>query len=281
MIWLALAIFLSTAFAQVMKWAVARGCSTPQVAAINYVIASGSAALVGYLINGLHYDRTLLSIGILGGVSYAVAVVAIFNVIRLAGVAVTGTLMRISTMVAVVGAIFLFREMPNVAQWIGIGLTVATFLVLKPAKGKYIETKKGWALPVNVMLVILGNGTGFLAWKMTQAYGCGGQLHEFQSLLFGIPMLTCAVESGARRDGITRPAVVIGIILGLVNFCSVRCSLQGIQSIPAVVFFPIYSCGGLILNAVVAAVLWRERMSKRTIAGIAIAAVALLLMNLR
>ena len=90
--------------------------------------------------------------------------------------------------------------------------------------------------------------TGFLAWKMTQAYAGGGQLPEFHNLLFGIPMVTCAAESAVRKTGVTRAAIVIGVILGLVNFCSVRCSLQGIQSIPAIVFFPVYSCGGLIVN---------------------------------
>jgi len=281
MLWLILAILLSTAFGQVMKWAVARGCSTPQVAAVNYLIASGLAVLVGQIVHGLNYDRTVLLVGLLGGVSYAVAVVAIFNVIRLAGIAVTGTLMRISTMVGVLGAILFFHEMPDAAQWVGIVLTVATFFVLRPAKGAHIHDKGGWALAINMALVILGNGTGFLAWKMVPEFGCDAQRFEFVSLLFGIPMLTCAAEAGLRRHGLTRATLVIGAILGTVNVCSVSCSLLALLTIPAVVFFPIYSCGGLILNATVAAALWRERMSKRTIAGIAIAAVALMLMNLR
>ncbi|MEW6356687.1 MAG: hypothetical protein AB1696_10195 [Planctomycetota bacterium] len=280
MIWLILAIILSTAFGHVMKWAVARGCSTPLVGAVNYLIASTAAVLLAQAGRGLHYDRPILIIGLIGGVSYAVAIVAIFNVIRLAGLAITGTLMRISTMVGVSGAILFFHEMPSAAQWGGIALTVATFAILKPATGRHIETTRGWPLVVNTILVILGNGVGFFAWKMVPAWGCGDQRLEFLSLLFGIPMVTCAVESGIRWKNLTRPAVVIGVVLGLVNICSVNSSLLALQGIPAVVFFPIYSCGGLILNAATAAVLWRERMSKRTIIGIAIAAVALLLMNL-
>ena len=280
MVWLVLAIVLSTMFGHVMKWAVARGCSTAQVAAVNYLIASGAAALSAFLLHGFQYDRTVFAIGLLGGLSYAVAVVAIFNVIRLAGIAVTGTLMRISTMVAVLGAIFFFHEMPSAVQWVGIALTVATFAILKPAEGEHIETRGRWPLVINAALVILGNGVGFLAWKMTHAHGCGDQLFEFQTLLFGIPMATCAFESAVRRQRVTRVAVAIGILLGAVNFASVRCSLEGIQSIPAVVFFPIYSCGGLILNAVAATVVWRERLRRRTIVGIAVAGVALVLMNL-
>lgn len=281
MFWLVLAIVLSTAFGHVMKWAVARRCSTAQVGAVNYLIASATAVLLGQAGRGLHYDRPVLIVGLIGGVSYAVAIVAIFNVIRLAGIAVTGTLMRISTMVAVAGAILLFHEMPSAAQWGGIALTAATFAILQPAQGKHIETSRGWALALNMLLVILSNGTGFLAWKMVPAWGCGGQHLEFLSMLFGIPMVTCAVESAARRQDVTRTAVVIGVILGLVNVASVSSSLCAIQTIPAVVFFPIYSCGGLILNAVTAALFWRERLKKRTLAGITIAAVALLLLNLK
>lgn len=278
MVWLFVAILLSTAFAQVMKWAVARGCSTAQVAAVNYFVASGSAVATGLLVTGLRYEHPIVAIGVLGGVSYAVAVVAIFNVIRLAGVAVAGTLMRVSTMVAIVGAIFLFHEMPTAAQWVGIALVVAGAPLLQPAQGRHIEPKVGWALAANALLVIASNGTGFLTWKMTHAYG-GGQLQEFQSLLFGVPMLTCAAESRLRGEGITRAAVVIGVVLGVINFTSGWSSLEGLRSIPAVVFFPIYNAGGVLSNTAASVALWGERLSRRTLLGIGVACLALVLMS--
>jgi len=279
MFWLILAIILSTAFAQVMKWAVARGCSTAQVGAVNYLVASTAAAAAGWLTSRLDFDRRIIAIGLLGGLSYAVAIVCIFRVIRSAGVAIAGTLMRMSVMVAVVGAIFLFHEMPTPAQWVGIVLTTVTFPLLKPGGDGATQGKAGWGVLIGMILLVVSNGTGFLAWKMVHAYGCGEQSFEFLCLLFGIPMVTCAAESGVRREGITRAAIMIGIILGVCNICSVRTSLEGLRAIPAVIFFPLYSCGGVILNAAVAMGFWRERLTRRNMIGFAVGCVALVCMN--
>jgi len=279
MIYLITGIILSTVFGQIMKWAVVRGCSTAQVAAVNYFIAAGAAAAFGLMMQGLRFNGKVLAIGILGGVSYAIAVVVIFQVIRVAGIAITGTLMRVAVMVPVLGGIFFFKEMPTAVQWIGMGLTVASMILLRPAGSMHPQQKVGWAAIIGMILIVITNGAGFLAWKMIHFYGCDGQSQEFLCLLFGIPALTCAAESAGRRDGLVRAAIIIGILLGLTNVCSVSTSLEALRTIPSVIFFPVYSCGGVILNAGLAAVLWREQLTRENGAGIALGCLALVCMN--
>ena len=279
MIYLILGIVLSTVFGQIMKWAVVRRVSTAQVAAVNYIIAAGAAAVFGALARGLRFDAKVLAIGVLGGVSYAIAIVVIFQVIRVAGIAITGTLMRVAVMVPVLGGIFLFNEMPTAVQWVGIVLTLVSMVLLRPAGGGPQRGRIGWAAVIGMVLIVLSNGAGFLAWKMVHFYGCDGQAQEFLCLLFGIPAFTCAAESGMRREGLVRAAIVIGILLGLTNVCSVGTSLVALRSIPSVIFFPVYSCGGVILNAGLASVLWRERLTWQNVVGIALGCLALVCMN--
>jgi multidrug transporter EmrE-like cation transporter len=114
---------------------------------------------------------------------------------------------------------------------------------------------------------------------MVPFYGCAGQSWEFLCLLFGIPTLTCAAESGVRREGVLGAAIVIGVILGVTNVLSVSASLQGLRTIPSVLFFPVYSCGGVLLNALAAVVLWRERLTRLNGIGIAVVCLALVFMN--
>jgi multidrug transporter EmrE-like cation transporter len=187
--------------------------------------------------------------------------------------------MRIAIIVPVFGAIFLFHEMPTAAQWVGIILTIVSLVLLRPAQDGHPHGAIGWGTVANMLLLVLSNGAGFLAWKMVHFYGCGTQTQEFLCLLFGIPMMTCAAESGIRGGGVTRAAILIGIILGLCNVCSVRTSLEGLRTIPTVIFFPIYSCGGVILNAAVAWIFWRERLTRQNVMGIATGCLALLCMN--
>ena len=279
MIWLIGSILLSTIFGQIMKWAVVRRCSTAQVAAVNYVIAAGAAAVFGLAMQGLHFDAKLLAIGVLGGVSYAIAIVVIFQVIRVAGIAIAGTLMRFAVMVPVLGGVFLFNETPTAVQWVGIVLTLASMVLLRPAGSAHPRGRIGWAALIGMVLIVITNGTGFLAWKMIHFYGCDRQAMEFSCLLFGIPALSCAAESGIRREGLVRAAIVIGILLGLTNVCSVSTSLTALRTVPSVIFFPVYSCGGLILNAALAAVLWHERLTRENVVGIALGCAALVCMN--
>ncbi len=279
MIWLILAIILSTVFGQIMKWAVVRGCTTAQVAAVNYVVAAGAATAFGAFGSGLRFDGRILGIGLLGGVSYAVAIVSIFIAIRSTGIGITGTLMRVAVIVPVVGGIFVFHEMPRAIQWVGIGLTLASIALLRPPESRRAGGRVGWAAALNMILVVLTTGLGFLAWKMAQTCGHGRQSMEFMCLLYGVPALTCAAESALRKARPAPAPVVIGALLGVCNICSISASLAGLNTIPAALFFPIYGCGGVVLNAVVAALLWGERLSRANLLGIAAGAAALVCMN--
>lgn len=279
MFFLVASILLSTVFGQIMKWAVVRGCSTTQVAAVNYFVAMCTAAVAGVIADGLHFDPRILAIGVLGGVSYAIAIVAIFIAIRRAGIAITGALMRMAVVVPILGGVLLFKEIPSAIQWLGIILTLLSFILLRPAPGLHPHRRIGWATLAVMLFVVLSNGTGFLSWKMVHVCGCGQQILEYLCLLFGLPMLTCAAESVVRREQVTRAAIGIGVLLGITNVTSGCASLAALRTMPAVIFFPIYSCGGVLLNVATARILWGERLSRLNLVGIAIGCLALVCMS--
>jgi len=57
------------------------------------------------------------------------------------------------------------------------------------------------------------------------------------------------------------------------------CLIRSLDSLPGIVVFPVKSAAGLVLTAIGAVVVWRERLTKRQACGIALAAVSAVLIN--
>ena len=72
-----------------------------------------------------------------------------------------------------------------------------------------------------------------------------------------------------------------GAALGLVNICALFCSIHALARLPAIVYFPANAVGSLALVVVLAALVWGERLNRRTRWGMALACAALVLVNLK
>jgi multidrug transporter EmrE-like cation transporter len=69
--------------------------------------------------------------------------------------------------------------------------------------------------------------------------------------------------------------------VGLMNIGQVWVLLPALAQVPGVIAFPIAAAGGLALAVIGAWLLWKERLSLRTGAGIALALGAAALVNVR
>ena len=70
-----------------------------------------------------------------------------------------------------------------------------------------------------------------------------------------------------------------GIRLGLVNVASIVTYLIALEQVPGIIAFPIQAAGGMVLNTLWAAWVWEERFAGRTILGMVIAVLGLVLVN--
>ena len=70
-----------------------------------------------------------------------------------------------------------------------------------------------------------------------------------------------------------------GLRLGVVNVASILTYLVALEEVPGVIAFPVQAVGGMVLNTLFAAIVWRERFVQKTLMGLGIAVVGLLLVN--
>lgn len=177
------------------------------------------------------------------------------------------------------GCIFLDEEI-SIYQIIGLlVLFVALFLIISPKRGE----KFSFIWLILTVFATLGSGTNAIIQKVHQASEFKDELMPFlfYSLLFASVLSFGAFlvsnkgfklpESHGSRLGTAVFLTIGGLCVGVLNVLNL--SLAG--KLPAVIQFPIYSVGSMILSGLAGRFIWGERMSTRKLIGFAVGCVAI------
>ena len=70
-----------------------------------------------------------------------------------------------------------------------------------------------------------------------------------------------------------------GLVLGALNVLINLFLLGALEQLPGAIVFPVSSAGGVLLVTVSSAFLWRERLGRAALSGVAVSIVALILIN--
>ena len=82
-----------------------------------------------------------------------------------------------------------------------------------------------------------------------------------------------------RRKRISLQEWLVGFVLGSANLLQSEFILRALKELPGFVVFPLTSAGGLVLTTIVATILLGEKLSHKAYVGIALAAIALVLLQ--
>ena len=73
---------------------------------------------------------------------------------------------------------------------------------------------------------------------------------------------------------------LFGALLGVPNYFSSRFLLRALGTVPASVAYPVFSCGTILLTALVGRLAFGERPGRRQLAALAVVLAALVLLNM-
>jgi len=140
-----------------------------------------------------------------------------------------------------------------------------------------------WVGAINYVfaaLVLLTGGIG-LGLKTFDVIGSPALRWAFLAVLFAaaaagnVPPLL----KDRRRPGISD--WWHGLALGVTNILNGIATLAALDVLPAIVFFPVSSAAGVILTTWAAVAFWKEKLTRVRLAGMAVAVIAVVLVNLR
>lgn len=217
--------------------------------------------------------------GIAGGAAGSLGVLGLYAALSRGNMTVVAPVTGVvaAGLPVVVG--FLIGERPAPLAVVGIVLAVASVALIGGIVG---VTHHKVSVSTVAFAVLVGAGFGVLFIAYARAGADGDAWPLLMSRLGGVPLLTAAYLIARQRRAIgpvgrrvVRPAVVIGVMIGLANGLYLWSTQKGLLSIVAVIV-SLYPASTILL----AIVLDDERASRSQLGGMALAVVAVVAITL-
>ena len=264
--------------ALMMRTSEGRVQSKTSMLAVNYLIC---ALLCGVY---MKFDLALsapksgytLLLGMITGVFYVTALLAMQYNIRLNGVILPSVFSRLGgLLVPLAAAICFFGETPTAVQIAGAMIAGVGMITIT---GKASGTASASVLPLLGLLMLDG-----CASTMSTVYEKLGNSElntQFLFYTFCTALLICLVLIFKNKERFGWAEVLFGLGIGIPNFFASRCLLQALETVPAVIAYPTRSVACIMVVSLAGIVLFHERLQKRQWAALASILVAVILLNI-
>ncbi|MBR3682739.1 MAG: EamA family transporter [Tidjanibacter sp.] len=261
-----------------------------QAIAFNYLTALGLGLIVGVSESGSVPPVGLapwVAAVVLGATFVGAFVLMARSTVR-CGVTLTTVASRVSLVLPVVCSYLLFPE-GDVPRWGAIAtILLALVLMFAPTNKESKEertAKRGRDAAVAMVLYPLGVwvlfGVNNFGLKVAQTTLIAPQESAmFSAVIFAFAALfgfgALLIRDGGRLR-VEPKSALGGVALGVANFFVTWGMLRGLAEVPASLFFPLYHTTIVALVAVLGTVAFRERLSAVQWAGVAVAAVGIVM----
>lgn len=279
MIFVLLSVLCSVLVSVLLKLARRLQIDVGQAIAWNYLVTS---ALTAWLLRptldtlrgpGVPWPA-LVALGILLPTIF----LALAAAVRHAGIVRSDAAQRLSLLLSLLAAFVLFGEQLTAIKVVGIALGLLALLGMIWRSGNVVTTTgvAGWLYPV---LVFVGFGVIDILFKRVALAGI--PLGDSLQAMFALALLVAfAMQLWRRlrqRVRFTSRSALAGVALGVANFGNILFYLRGHRALPAhpALVFASMNIGVVALGALVGLLLFRERLSRLNLAGVALAVVAI------
>ena len=189
--------------------------------------------------------------------------------------------------IPIAAGVFLFDKAVAPMQFVGLGIfLVSAWLLIGASKTVY--TNFSYKTLILLIGSLVANGGTMLAQQMFTEYVPDGDVSVFSFLSFGIIAVLSYVFYGvmAASNKETRTAAkfpkiltICGVALAVAVFIINQLATLSTKLVSPVVLFTFINGGGAIISTLVAAVMYKERISLKTAIGILLGIASLVLIK--
>lgn len=190
------------------------------------------------------------------------------------GIVLPATFMKLGVLVPTILSIVAFGETPRAVQILGILAAIGAILLINGGK-----TEKAGNVGGLILLLLVGGSADAMS-KIYEELGPVALKNQFLLYTFAMALILCVVLCVIRKQSVGAADILFGLALGVPNYFSARFLLLSLQNIPAVVAYPSFSVGTIILTALIGTLFLKETLNKRKIAALGVILVALALLNI-
>ena len=303
MIYLFLQSVFGSLFGLCIKWVGNRNLLQPAenmivVGAINYIVAAISITPWFFSSEVEPASGAILTGGAMGLV-YFIAFFFVIQTIRWIGVSATTVVGVMAILLPIAVAALFWNQIPTKLQIIGIALALIALILIGWKNNAPSGPPKPWFVPLVMVAFFFLSGLSRVCQEafnylsvpadisfgneLEQANYLGAQQPTFLLSAFVVTAIPSACLLGYRwialGKKIQKTEFAFGVALGLTNILQCQLALQCLAYFPGYIVFPVTSAGAILVTTLVAVSWLGERLSLRGYAGIAVAMVALFLLQ--
>lgn len=280
MIYLLLSIIFSSMISIVMRVGETRAKNKTSMLAVNYLTCMITGVLSigpGNIFTGAEGTGYALGLGAINGFFFMSALMASQYCIARTGIVLPSVFSRMGALLVPLGfSILLFGELPSAIQIIGSVLAIAGILLMNLKGGSSGRLNHAPAL----FMLLFVEGMASAMTKIYQETGNTALSDNFLLYTFSSAFLICLIVLIAKKERPGLNELFFGAMIGIPNFLGTRFMLRALERMPAIIAYPCRSVTSIALIAIVGVLVFKEKLSKRQIAAMAVIVVALALLNI-
>ena len=275
---LLLAILSSALVSITMRFSETKIKNNTAMLAVNYIMCAFLAwAYTGFdswFLTGTGSRMTVI-LGSLNGVLYLAGFVLLQRSIRVNGVVLSSTFIKLGLLVSMVVSVVFFGERPEIWQWAGFFLAVAAIVLMnyRPGAGKAGNM-------AGLLLLLLAGGGGDAMSKIFEELGVPAHSGHFLLYTFLVALVLCISLYRMRGERPGKWEWIFGLLIGIPNFFSAKFLLGALKDISAVIVYPVYSVATILTVTVTGVLVFREKLEREQWLALGMILVALVLLNI-
>jgi drug/metabolite transporter (DMT)-like permease len=277
---LALAVIFSSGVAMTMKVANTNGLKLGQFLAVNYIVCILALSAWGAWQAPIRNSTFIWSLGIFVGVMYVLSLLLFNQAITITGLALSTTLMRLSSALPTLGSLVLFAEETNLYQILGLILAFSCLPLASKEPLRFGQAgKEVWKGMLWGMLLFTVYGMTDFTFKIQTELEPLANPSSFMTTIFGTALLLTFPQlfKGTRP---TKQCLFWGAVLGITNVLTTYFWIRTLTYLPGSVAYPSLGLGVIALTTLASLLIWREKLRPANFAFLALASMSVFLINL-
>ncbi|MDZ7765726.1 MAG: hypothetical protein U5K00_15130 [Melioribacteraceae bacterium] len=280
MISLLLTIACSTSIALILKYSSVNKGNSILLIASNYLVASIIGFVMFMIEPEAKFSFSSLIFGAVIGTVFVSSFFAFSKSIDVAGTALSTLSSRISLFIPVALSILLYSEIPTFFNLLGFafaGITIYLFyLSLRHNKTRTITLKDILYLAG----LMIGIGIGDFSMKVFQQTHPIVEKQFFIFSIFFFAFIYCFIIIFVKKIPLKRHTILSGSVLGVPNVLSSVFLIAALETIPGILVYPLVNIGVILLTALLAFIIWREKIDRLGLFSLFTGVVTIVLLTL-
>ena len=279
MLYLILAIFCSSMVQFVMRLSTEKVKNNMSMLAVCYVACTLIAAAYtgfGNLFPRAEGMAAAGGLGFLQGLLYLLAFILLQYNDHKNGVVLSASFMKLGLLVPIGVSILFFGEEPGIFHILGFIIAIPAIILINHDPQKTTAATAKLAL---IVLLLVG-GMGDVMAKLYQELGTPDLASQFLLYTFGSALILSLGLLIWKRERPGKAELIFGVLVAIPNYFSSKFLLAALAQLDAVITYPCYNVGTILVATLVGVFFFRERLRKNQWAAMAAIVAALILLNL-